>query len=66
VGSVKAGKFGSPGYRCDAPALTFQETLRFIESSIKPDVVLWTGDNSPHDSPWTTEEEVISATVYST
>ena len=34
---------------CDIPEVTIQNALDYIKSNIKPDVVFWTGDNSPHD-----------------
>ncbi len=37
-------------YRCDIPKKMFQAYLQQISSlSPPPDVVIWTGDNTPHD-----------------
>lgn len=43
-----AGKYGTPGERCDAPVILAQETLNWIsrEWLDKLDFVVWTGDNS--------------------
>jgi len=35
----------------------------FIRDTIKPDVLFWTGDNSPHSIWDNTPEEVISSTA---
>lgn len=45
---VLAGKYGTPGERCDAPVILAQETLDWIsrEWKDKLDFVIWTGDNS--------------------
>lgn len=36
--------------------------LDFVVDEIKPDIFLWTGDNSAHDVWKNTEEEIISYT----
>lgn len=45
---ILAGKYGTPGERCDAPVILAQETLDWIsrEWLDKLDFVVWTGDNS--------------------
>jgi hypothetical protein len=48
-GKIKAGKFGTPDVNCDIPLVTVNNTLNFIRDHVKPDVVFWTGDSSPHD-----------------
>ena len=48
-GSIPAGKFGVTEDPCDIPLVTVQSTLDYIKVKIKPDMVIWTGDNSPHD-----------------
>ena len=58
VGSIKGGKFGSSVGPCDPPRITFEETLNFIRDILKPDVIVWTGDNSPHDAYQTSQNEV--------
>ena len=45
-----AGKFGHPN--CDAPPIVAESALEFIGSwpeEDQPDLLLWTGDNTPHD-----------------
>ena len=49
TGKIIAGKFGTPDVRCDIPVITVNETLEYIKGEIKPDMLIWTGDNSPHD-----------------
>ncbi|KAI9476489.1 MAG: Metallo-dependent phosphatase-like protein, partial [Benjaminiella poitrasii] len=46
-----AGKYGTPGQRCDAPYLLAKETLDWIsrEWKDKLDFVIWTGDNAKHN-----------------
>ena len=34
---------------CDIPLITVNQTLEYIRTELKPDMVVWTGDNSPHD-----------------
>ncbi|KAI9263851.1 Metallo-dependent phosphatase-like protein [Helicostylum pulchrum] len=48
---ILAGKYGTPGEKCDAPVILAQETLDWIsrEWKDKLDFVIWTGDNSKHD-----------------
>lgn len=48
---VLAGRYGTPGERCDAPIRLAQETLDWISKEWldKLDFVIWTGDNSKHD-----------------
>lgn len=48
IPDVLAGKYGTPGERCDAPVLLAQETLNWISKEWidKLDFVVWTGDNS--------------------
>lgn len=43
-----AGKYGTPGARCDAPIILAQETLDWISKEWKDklDFVIWTGDNA--------------------
>lgn len=45
---VLAGRYGTPGERCDAPIRLAQETLDWISKEWldKLDFVIWTGDNS--------------------
>ena len=45
-----APKFGHPN--CDAPKIVFESAVEYISSwaaEDKPDVIFWTGDNTPHD-----------------
>lgn len=43
-----AGYWGTVG-GCDIPLRTLEEAFRFISESVKPEVVIWTGDNVAHD-----------------
>jgi hypothetical protein len=61
-GTVKAGKFGAFEYRCDPPFITYQNMLDYIKNTIKPDMIVWTGDNSPHDDAYTSLNETLEST----
>ena len=50
-GSVKAGKFGARGYRCDVPQVTVESVLDQVLTH-SPDYIFWTGDNTAHDDPF--------------
>ncbi|CDW88675.1 ser thr protein phosphatase family protein [Stylonychia lemnae] len=65
-GSNKAGKFGAVVGNCDPPKVTLQDALNFIKEKINPDVIVWTGDNSPHDGYRTSEWEVTLNTNVTT
>lgn len=45
--SQQAGKYGN--YRCDTPIDLLTAMGDFINKEIKPDVIIWTGDTTPHD-----------------
>ena len=65
-------EFGESGarewgeYECDPPKKTFDNMLDYIVTTVKPDVLFWTGDNSPHNTYDNTEEEVLNYTVTTT
>jgi hypothetical protein len=59
--SKKAMQWGH--YTCDTPLPTFQSFLDFVKLNVKPDVIFWTGDNAPHNSLNTNEQEVITSTT---
>ena len=61
-GSKIAGKFGSTDGPCDPPQITFQQTLEYIRDYIQPDVIIWTGDNSPHDD-YSTSQTAVTTTL---
>jgi hypothetical protein len=63
---VPAGKFGSLEGSCDPPQETFENALTYMRDFIKPDVIVWTGDNSPHDDLFTSKEEVAQAFIGTT
>jgi len=44
-----AGYWGSTGSNCDIPKRTFEAAMDFIASDVKPDYVIWLGDNSDHN-----------------
>ena len=46
-GEPAAGKWGD--VNCDLPPWTFDAISEFIGTEIKPDMVLWTGDNADHN-----------------
>ena len=57
---IKSGKFGHLG-KCDANLNLLDS---FIEKAyeLNPDFIIWTGDNSPHNSKNATQEENYEAT----
>jgi sphingomyelin phosphodiesterase len=61
-GTGAAGPAGD--YNCDLPQATLENMLELISTVIKPDFVLWTGDNPPHDL-WNTSlsHQVDSSTL---
>ena len=48
-GDIAAGEWGSPEFDCDIPVKTFQSMLDHVIAENLPDMVFWTGDNSPHN-----------------
>jgi len=60
-GDIAAGKWG--GYWCDTPQRTLESMLDFVKTEIKPDMFIWTGDNSAHNVWDNTVEEVTEYTV---
>ena len=56
----RAGEWGA--YLCDLPPKTLNLMFEYIRDVIKPDVLFWTGDNSPHSIWDNTAEEVIDST----
>ena len=50
-------------FKCDVPPYTVQNMLEFIKEEIKPDVIFWTGDNSPHNIWNNSYEEIIDSTI---
>jgi sphingomyelin phosphodiesterase len=57
----RAGKWGSVG-KCDLPIKTLELFTDHVNKEIKPDFILWTGDNPAHD-PWTgSQESAFNAT----
>jgi len=46
-GDRVAGKWGD--FDCDIPKRTFESMLQYIKDNVKPDLILWTGDNTPHN-----------------
>ena len=53
----RAGKFGYLG-KCDIPVVTLESFVDTTVNIIKPDFIIWTGDNAPHD-PWTGDQEAV-------
>eukprot|EP00698_Gefionella_okellyi_P022364 TRINITY_DN7403_c0_g1_i1.p1 TRINITY_DN7403_c0_g1~~TRINITY_DN7403_c0_g1_i1.p1 ORF type:complete len:572 (-),score=106.93 TRINITY_DN7403_c0_g1_i1:145-1860(-) len=61
-GTRKAGYWGD--YHCDLPQHTLENLLQHIASlDPKPDFVVWTGDNPPHDLWMQTQQEQLNATI---
>lgn len=60
-GDIAAQKWGSP--LCDLPVPTFQTMLDFMAEEIKPDMMFWTGDNSPHDIWYNNEVQCTDYTI---
>lgn len=58
----KAGKWGFPG-KCDLPLRTLLNFIDTVVRDIKPDFIIWTGDNPSH-AEWEadTQEEVYNVT----
>lgn len=52
-----AGEWGA--YNCDPPHKTVSKMFEFIRDEIKPDVLFWTGDMTPHNVWENSEPEVI-------
>ena len=46
-------------YDCDTPEKTVENTLDYIANVVKPDILFWTGDNSPHDT-WEQSNELVA------
>jgi hypothetical protein len=59
--SRKAGPWGS--YMCDVPPNTLELMFKFMRTEVRPDIIFWTGDNSPHVIWSNTKEEVVGSTV---
>ena len=59
----KAGAWGS--YHCDLPQQTFESMLAYIRDTIKPDMVVWTGDTVPHNI-WANSNEEVAEIVTKT
>ena len=50
-GSVKAGKFGARGHKCDTPSITVESVLDQVVAE-NADYIFWSGDNTAHDDPF--------------
>lgn len=57
----QAGKWG--GYICDLPENTIRSMLQFVNRTIKPQIIFWTGDNAPHDLWMSSSPSVIQSTI---
>ena len=58
---IKSGKFGFLG-RCDA-SIALLDTFMEKAEELKPDFIIWTGDNSPHNSKNSTQQDNYDATT---
>jgi len=52
-----AGFWGD--YNCDLPHNTLVDFMQYVRDEIKPDMFIWTGDNSAHDVWKNSNPEVI-------
>lgn len=50
-----AGRWGFQG-KCDIPLRTLDLFVETVVNQIKPDIIIWTGDNPPHN-PWNNNRE---------
>lgn len=50
-------------YKCDLPHNTLVNMLEYVRDDVKPDMFIWTGDNSAHTVWKNTLEEVIDYTL---
>ena len=57
----KSGKFGFLGH-CDA-SLALLDSFMDKAYELKPDLIIWTGDNSPHNSKNSTQQDNYDATI---
>ena len=48
---------------CDIPPETYKSALEYIKKEIKPDIIIWMGDNSAHTVWDETENEIIESSV---
>ena len=64
-GDIAAGEWGASTH-CDIPVKLYQSMLDFIVDDIKPDMILWTGDNAAHDIWENTSDETIEYTIKTT
>ena len=60
----KAGYWGE--YSCDIPSSVLEHMLEFIKKEIKPELIFWTGDNSPHNVWANSVGEVSNSTIWIT
>src|SRR5574343_44409 len=58
--SVTQGLAGHWGFlgKCDLPLRTLDHFVKTVVEDIKPDMIVWTGDNPPHN-PWVSDEKQI-------
>lgn len=56
-GTIKAGEWGSTTGWCDVPQKTFESVLKQVQNE-HADYMVWTGDNTAHDDPWVSLDEV--------
>jgi len=43
-----SGYWGSIRHTCDLPPKTFDQVVMFIKEKVKPDYIIWLGDNTDH------------------
>ena len=58
---ILSGKYGFPG-KCDTNKNLFESFLDY-SYNLKPDFIIWTGDNAPHDVWLGSQEHVYNSTI---
>ena len=61
AGEPGAGEWGS--LHCDLPMKTFGTLLDYITNTVKPDLIVWTGDNTAHNVWTNTADETTIYTI---
>eukprot|EP00347_Sterkiella_histriomuscorum_P016021 403354796 len=57
----QAEQWGS--YLCDIPPHVFDSMLTYVKTQVQPDILFWTGDNSPHDVWENDNTDVTTSTL---
>jgi 3',5'-cyclic AMP phosphodiesterase CpdA len=57
----QAGEWGA--YMCDMPLQTLRLMAEYIRDTVKPDILVWTGDNTAHAIWDSNPKEVLESTT---